>query len=192
MGEMVGITVRICVAIMALAAPSWSLPTIDELHPNDEIICLTVNKSQLLSLNVPATRVSVVAPEIADIQILDPKQILITGLSVGETSVLVWTEDEKTRAFDVCVEWNTRQIKRQLQRVMPDDAIEVTSTQHGVALNGSVSSVYSVEKAMTIAQAYAPEVVNLMNVPGVHQVMLKVRVAEVARSFRDEAGINFR
>ncbi len=168
------------------------LPTIDELVPSDEMLSLTINKSQLLSLNVPATRVSVVAPEIADVQILDPKQILITARQVGETSVIIWTEDEKMRMLDVCVDWNTQQIERQLKHIMPDDAIEVLSTNNGVALSGTVQSMYGVERAMNIAQAYSPEVVNLMEAPGVHQVMLKVKVAEVARSFRDELGINFR
>ena len=169
-----------------------TLPTIDELIPNDESLALTINKSQLLTLNVPATRVSVVAPEIADVQILDPKQILITARQVGETSVIIWTEDEKMRMIDVCVDWNTHQIERQLKHIMPDDPIEVLSTDHGVALSGEVGSIYGVERAMNIAQAYSPEVLNLMEVPGVHQVVLKVKVAEVARTFRDEFGINFR
>lgn len=182
----VGMTVLCCYSF------AGNLPTIDELIPNEENLTLTINKSQLLSLNVPATRVSVVAPEIADVQILDPKQILITARQVGETTVIVWTEDDKTRMFDVCVDWNTGQIERQLRHIMPDDAIEVISTGNGVALSGSVGSIYGVERAMNIATAYSPEVVNLMHVPGVHQVMLKVKVAEVARSFRDEFGINFR
>ncbi|MDP8245600.1 MAG: type II and III secretion system protein family protein [Candidatus Hinthialibacter antarcticus] len=182
----IGITVFCCNSF------AGNLPTIEELIPNEENLTLTINKSQLLALNVPATRVSVVAPEIADVQILDPKQILITARQVGETTVIVWTEDDKTRMFDVCVDWNTQQIERQLKHIMPDDSIEVLSTDHGVALSGSVGSIYGVERAMNIASAYSSEVLNLMEVPGVHQVMLKVKIAEVARSFRDEIGINFR
>jgi pilus assembly protein CpaC len=46
---------------------------------------------------------------------------------------------------------------------------------------------------MALAQAYAPKgkVRNLLEVGGVHQVMLEVRVAEMSRSTIKELGINF-
>ncbi|MBI1390667.1 MAG: hypothetical protein GC154_19730 [bacterium] len=184
--------IAILAIVAALSGPGYALPTIKQLLPNNETLKLTVNKSQLIKLNEPATRVSVVAPEIADVQIIDPQQILVTAKQVGETTLLVWTEDDKTRPIDVSVEWNTEQIQNRINELMPDDGIEVLSTENGVALNGAVHSIDRVEKAMDIAAAYAPSVLNLLETPGNHQVLLKVKVAEVARSFRDEKGINFR
>ncbi len=48
------------------------------------------------------------------------------------------------------------------------------------------------ERALTLAERFAPEqVVNLMQVTGVHQVMLEVRVAEMASTLRKRLGFNF-
>jgi pilus assembly protein CpaC len=47
------------------------------------------------------------------------------------------------------------------------------------------------DQAMQIAQAFVPDVINLLEVPGKHQVLLKVKVAEVARSFRENLGVDF-
>ncbi len=178
-------------ACLTSSTTAWAVPTVEQLISSSEQIEITINKSHLLTLKCPVTRVSVVAPEIADVQILEPKQILITGKAVGETSLLFWTEDEKTRMVDVSVIWNTKQIKEALQTTMPDQAIEAVSLEEGVALQGEVQSLDGAARAVEIAQSYAPKVINMLNVPGRHQVLLKVRVAEVARSFREELGFNF-
>ncbi len=169
----------------------WALPTIEELLPSNEQLELVVNKSAMVRLKQPAMRVSIVSPEIADVQILEPKQILLTARSVGETSLIVWLEDKSTRTIDVVVRWNTRLIKEAIQNTLPGEAIEVLPLDRGVVLQGQVHKIGNADRAVQIAQSYAPKVINLLEIPGVHQVLLKVKIAEVARSFRQEAGIDF-
>lgn len=178
--------------LLGAAVNAWALPTIEDLQPNTEQLSLPIHKSQLVRLTLPAERVSVVAPEIADVQIVDPRQILVTAKSVGETTLIIWTEDGRARVIDVRVQWNTSRIEESIREALPDDAVRVVSMQDGVALRGSAHSPLGVETAMEIAKAYSPKVMNLMDAPGVQQVLLKVKVAEVARSFRDERGVNFR
>ncbi len=183
----------IAVLLMALSGnrPIWATSTIEELLPNNERLELIVKKSVLVKLVSPAERVSIVATEIADVNIVDPQQILITATAVGETSLLVWTTDGNTRAIDITVRWNTEQVEETLHRLMPDEAINVESMDDGIALQGMVRSPDAVGKAMEIAQSYVPKVLNFLQVPGVQQVLLKVKIAEVASSFRDELGFNF-
>ncbi len=178
-------------ALVFSSLNAWSLPTISELLPSNEQLEIVVNKSSLVKLNQPVKRVSIVAPEIADVQIIDCKQILLTALSVGETTLLIWMEDGGLRTIDVIVRVNTRSIIEALSYTMPDEAIEVVPMNDGVALQGQVHGVNQADRAMKIANTYNANVVNLMNSPGIHQVMLKVRIAEVARTFREEIGVNF-
>ncbi|MBN2327376.1 MAG: type II and III secretion system protein family protein [Candidatus Omnitrophica bacterium] len=178
-------------AMLFFASNGWALPTIDELLPSNEQLTVVVNKSALVKLNQPVKRVSIVAPDIADVQILEEKQILVTAQSVGETTLVIWQEDGSVRTIDVIVEVNTKQLSDTLLYTMPDEAIEVVPMNQGVALRGQIQEIGKVDQAMSIASSYSEEVVNLMDVPGVHQVMLKVRIAEVARSFSEEAGVNF-
>ncbi len=189
--HVMGILAGLWVWQAAAGAAAWGLPPVCELLPNQERLEIVVKKSSIVRLQQPASRVSIVAPEIADVQILDPKQLLITAQSAGETTLIIWAEDNSTRMIDVCVRWNTRMIEETLHSTMPDEAIRVLPMEDGVILQGDVHGIGNADNAMNIASSLAPKVINLLNVPGVHQVLLKVRVAEVARSFRKEMGVNF-
>ncbi len=178
-------------AVLYAVSNGWALPTIDQLLPSTERLEIVVNKSSLVRLHQPVSRVSIVSPEIADVQVMGEKEILLTAFSVGETSLLIWMEDGTVRTVDVVVSVNTRPIAEAIQHSMPDEAIEVMPLNQGVALRGQVQGIGRVDQAVEIANSYSPSVVNLLDVPGVHQVLLKVKIAEVARTFREEAGINF-
>jgi pilus assembly protein CpaC len=169
----------------------YALPTIEDLISKHEQLKIPVNKSQLVLVKTPVTRVSIVAPEVADVQILDPKEILVSGKSVGQTSLVIWVENGQTRTIDVAVEWDTSQIQEVIRKIMPDQPIEVISLEDSIALRGQVSEIDRANQAIEIAQSFVPKVVNLLIVPGTHQVLLKVRIAEVSRSFRKEKGIGF-
>jgi pilus assembly protein CpaC len=59
----------------------------------------------------------------------------------------------------------------------------VRTANDGIVLSGTVSSSQRLQRALDLAERYAPErVSNLMSVGGVQQVMLKVRFAEMQRS----------
>ena len=57
---------------------------------------------------------------------------------------------------------------------------------------GKITSAAGLSQALNLAKAYAPEgkVQNLVEVGGVHQVMLEVRVSEISRSLTRRLGIN--
>ncbi len=60
-----------------------------------------------------------------------------------------------------------------------------------MTLSGTVSSSGSLSHALAVAEAYAPKkTVNLLEVAGVQQVMLEIRVAEMQRSMANQLGIN--
>lgn len=178
---------------LILAAQSgWTLPVLEDLIRKNEKLELFIGKSEILELGSPAERVSVVSISVADVQILEPKQLLVTASSVGETSLIVWMEGGETLTLDVAVSWNTKQIEDILQIVMPDEAVSVLSLEDGIALRGSVSDIAKSEQAVNLAKSFVPNVINLLHVPGLHQVMLKVKIAEVARSFGDEFGTDVR
>ena len=75
---------------------------------------------------------------------------------------------------------------------MPGETgIEVLASQDSIALSGTVRDADNLKKALALAEVYAPKkVLNLMSVGGVQQVMLEVRVAEMAKSVVNRMGIN--
>ncbi len=70
-------------------------------------------------------------------------------------------------------------------------SILVTASHDHITLSGTASNASNLTRAMSIAEAYAPKkVINSMQVGGVQQVMLEVRVAEMNRELIRRLGIN--
>ncbi len=75
------------------------------------------------------------------------------------------------------------EFKERLRQILPGEGIEVRTANDGIVLSGVVSSIEKLDRALSLANRYAPErVSNLMIVGGTQQVMLKVRFAEVQRT----------
>jgi pilus assembly protein CpaC len=84
---------------------------------------------------------------------------------------------------DVQVTPDVAEFKERLQQILPGERIEVRTANDGIVLSGTVSSTAKLDRALDLANRYAPDrVSNLMVVGGTQQVMLKVRFAEVNRT----------
>jgi len=85
-------------------------------------------------------------------------------------------------------------LKQKLNEMLPDEEnIQVTATNKSLTLNGRVSSAAKLSQVLAIAEGFAPKggINNLLEVAGVHQVMLEVRVAEMSKSLGQRLGFNF-
>jgi pilus assembly protein CpaC len=79
------------------------------------------------------------------------------------------------------------ELRERLREILPGEPVEVRTANAGIVLSGTVSSAFAVDRAMELAQRYAPDAVsNLMMVGGTQQVMLQVRFAEMQRTVRQE------
>jgi pilus assembly protein CpaC len=90
-------------------------------------------------------------------------------------------------------EGSPSQLKEAIYKILPEEKdIRVTPTGESVTLSGTVSSTSNLSQVMAMAESYYPKkVVNILEVGGVHQVMLEVRVAEMSRSLMRRLGVNF-
>ena len=154
---------------------------------------LGVGKSKVLDTPMPIKRASLANPDVADTVVLSPTQIYLTGKTVGVTSLTLWQDNGKMFAtFDVVVSPDLTRLKESLYRTLPDEqGIQVTANHDYVTLAGTVSNTTNLTRALGIAEAYAPKkVTNLLQVGGVQQVMLEVRVAEMNRELIRRLGVN--
>jgi pilus assembly protein CpaC len=79
------------------------------------------------------------------------------------------------------------ELRERLREILPGEPVEVRTANDGIVLSGTVSSGQAVDRAMQLAERYAPgNVSNLMMVGGSQQVQLQVRFAEMQRSVRQE------
>jgi pilus assembly protein CpaC len=91
------------------------------------------------------------------------------------------------------VESSPSQLKETLYRILPEEKdVKIAMAQDHVTLSGRVSSTSNLSQVLAISESFYPKkVINLLEVSGVHQVMLEVRVAEMSRSLIRRLGFNF-
>lgn len=155
---------------------------------------LTLGKSKVLDLPVPIKRASLANPEVADTVVLSPTQIYLTGKATGITNLTLWNESGKMMGmYDVVIAPDVTRLKENFHKALPEEkGILVTASHDHITLSGTASSANNLSRALSIAEAYAPKkVINSLQVGGVQQVMLEVRVAEMNRELIKRLGINF-
>ncbi len=158
-------------------------------------IDVTIGKSQVIEVKEPFDRVSVTDPNIADVFVIKPNQILINGKAVGVTSLVVFYPD-KTQFFDLVVQTDLELLRERLKQIIPRDMIEVRPAQDAIILHGAVSSEEMIDATGQVAAVFAPEgkVINLLTLTDVkpQEILIQIVVAEVLRNALKELGFSFR
>ncbi|MDM7932854.1 type II and III secretion system protein family protein [Tabrizicola sp.] len=143
-----------------------------------------MNRAVVVESDVPFAELSIANPGIADISTLSDRSIYVLGKAPGRTTLtLLSPEGALISNVDVHVTPDIAEFKERLQQILPGEPIEVRTANDGIVLSGQVSSTAKLDRALDLANRYAPDrVSNLMVVGGTQQVMLKVRFAEMSRT----------
>lgn len=147
-------------------------------------LAVPMNRAVVVESETPFAELSIANPAIADISTLSDRTIYVLGKAPGRTTLTLLGPDGRLIAnVDVQVAPDVAELKERLQQILPGERIEVRTANDGIVLSGVVSSIQKLDRALDIANRYAPNrVSNLMMVGGTQQVMLKVRFAEMNRS----------
>jgi pilus assembly protein CpaC len=155
---------------------------------------LISKKSIILRSTKPVKRISEPAADIAEAIALSPHEIYITGKGAGTTNLILWLDEGLSAIYDLEVEYDVAALKQKLHEVLPNEEdIRVYATNDSITLAGKISNTANLSQALALAESYAlkGKVKNLLEVGGVHQVMLEVRVAEMSRNLIRRFGVNF-
>jgi pilus assembly protein CpaC len=162
-------------------------------------LLLTVGKSVVIDNALPLERVSVGFGDIAEGTAISPHQLLLNAKTPGVTSLIIWQEGGTRRFFDITVvasnslaDRRIDGIKRELERELPGQSVNLSFENETVFLRGTVKDVASADRAVSIA-ATLGKTVNLLYVdvpPPEAQILLRVKFASVDRSTRTQLGLN--
>ncbi|MEM0937455.1 MAG: type II and III secretion system protein family protein [Pseudomonadota bacterium] len=143
-----------------------------------------MNKAVVVESDTPFAELSIANPGIADISTLSETSIYVLGRAPGRTTLtLLNPEGRLITNVEVQVTADVGELKERLREVLPGEQVEVRPANDGIVLSGTVSTSQAIDRALQLANRYAPDrVSNLMQVGGTQQVMMKVRFAEMARS----------
>jgi len=152
-----------------------------------------VNKSQVLRADRPYTKALIGNPDIADIVPISSTSVYVLGKKSGTTSLTLYDHSNRLIAVvDIVVGPDVMTLKRQLAELIPGDSIAAHISNDSIVLEGMVPNSVAADRAVQIAETYAPgKVVNLLSIGSAQQVMLEVRFAEVKRSALQNLGVNW-
>lgn len=144
------------------------------------------------ALNTPwvIKRVSVANPATADVEVLDPTELLVVAKSVGNTDLIIWGEDDQVWSTVIRVEVDLDKINAELTRLFPRTGAAVARTSDTYFATGLMERAEQVRQLHDFLAVSNIKFVDMTELAGVPQVQLKVRIAEVNRVAIRNMGIN--
>ena len=119
-------------------------------------ITVTVNKSMVFRLAERAKRVSVSQPEVADVLVVAPSQLLINGKNVGTTSLIIFDDKGGVSNYDLIVAPDISALRTQLRSVFPNETVEISTSGPSLVLRGEVSNEVVYDRVLEIVATYLP------------------------------------
>lgn len=147
-------------------------------------IKVSLNRAIVMESDESFAELSVANPGVADVAALSDRTIYVLGKAPGRTTLTLLGADGRLLTnVEVHVSPDLAEFKERLREILPKERIDVRTANDGIVLSGVATGTQSLARAVELAERYAPgRVTNLLTVGGSHQVMLKVRFAEMNRS----------
>ncbi|MBI3469274.1 MAG: pilus assembly protein N-terminal domain-containing protein [Planctomycetes bacterium] len=166
-------------------------PLIQKIDSATQRMELIVNSSRILSLDQKIPTAQVNNPDILGMEALSATQVQIYGKKAGYTQVNLFTEDNQVFTVDVIVHPDARELQMLLESQFPNATLQVRPLATSVMISGYVDYPEHASRIIEMAQDYYPKVITNLTVSGVQQVLLKVKVMEVARTDLRTLGIDW-
>ena len=181
--------------IPAVAADYRPIPPVAaDGQINARFLSLGIGKSIVIDLPRDIKDVLVADPKIANAVVRSAQRAYIIGAAIGQTNIVFFdSAGQQIAAYDIAVKRDLNGARAALKQTLPNSDITIDGLGDGIILTGTVASPIEAQQAGDLAARLAggPEkVVNSIVVRGRDQVMLKVTVAEVARSIIKQLGID--
>jgi pilus assembly protein CpaC len=161
---------------------------------NARFLALGIGKSVVIDLPRDIKDVLVADPKIANAVVRSAQRAYIIGAAVGQTNIVFFdAAGLQIAAYDIAVKRDLNGVRAALKQALPNADIQIEGVGNGVMLSGSAASPIEAQQAGDLATKLvgtADQVINSIVVRGRDQVMLKVTVAEVARSIIKQLGID--
>jgi pilus assembly protein CpaC len=177
-----------------VASDYRAVPVAADGQMNARFLALGIGKSVVIDLPRDIKDVLVADPKIANAVVRSAQRAYIIGAAVGQTNIVFFdSAGQQIAAYDIAVKRDLNGVRAALKATLPNADIQIEGVGDGVILSGSAASPIEAQQANDLAARLvggADKVVNSIVVRGRDQVMLKVTVAEVARSIIKQLGID--
>lgn len=196
---------------LAAAGAMFSLPQLRAQPVSDvrygedgkksQSISIGAGKSVVIDLPRDAAEVVVGNPSVANVVVRTPRRFYLMAGNQGQTTVFVLdAEGRRFATYEVSVGRDVGELAPLLKAAVPNSQINPRTVNDTIILTGYVSSAADAQRAVDIARGFvarkaesgenSSNVINALTLRGEDQVMLKVVVAEVARTVLKQLGVS--
>ena len=162
--------------------------------PVHQRLILPLDKAAIVQIDADARDVLVSNPEIVDAVVRTPRRIFLLAMKAGQTNAFFFdAAGHQLLSLDIRVEKDVTDLNHLIRSELPGSAVKVSAMNDNVVLTGKVANAMASNRAQDIAARFAGDpakVVNMLQISGSEQVMLKVRIAEVQRQVAKQLGID--
>jgi pilus assembly protein CpaC len=139
------------------------------------------------------TKANILAPDVADVIPLGTNDLLLTAKKSGSTQLIIWDENGNTTITNIEVATQVVMLQKRMTALFPESSIKVEDVNGTITLTGQVHDLDTARQSEMVALPYAAgnKIVDLLEIGGGQQVMLKVKFAEVSKQAEQTLGFNF-
>lgn len=190
-------------ALIPAGRPAWGQPANPAAAPVQHAggsgtrdLPLTVGKSLVVESPVTIQRVAVGDSKTAEAIAVSPREVLVNGKAVGDTSLIIWQQGGNRLLFDLRVRPSNSKleaVRHEIERELPGQDVTINVEDTSVYVRGTVADMLSAERVMALAATLGKPVDLLrVKVPATEQqILLKVRFADVDRTVSQDLGVSF-
>ncbi len=183
-------------------------------------IVLPFGKSAIIDLPADARDILISNPQIADATVRTSRRAYVIGRALGQTNIFFFDAAGRQIAnVEIRVEPDVAPLNELLHRHAPSSNITAEAVNASVVLSGTARNAADANQAVSLARTFlgiaggegggegarsggpqspgtptlggtAPRIVNLIQVQGSEQVLVRVRVVEMSRTLVRQLGIN--
>jgi pilus assembly protein CpaC len=190
----IALVVALAATLLLMAGDAYAQDRVIQIAGNTHtaMVTVTLGKSQDVRTGSSFVDVMVGDPDVADVNPLTDHTLSILGKKIGTTRVQVYAEGKKLIGiFDVEVNYDISRLTNELKRRFAGSHLQASSVNGRIMLSGEVTDATTLDKAVTIARQFGPEIINSVSVMSPQQVMLEVRFIEISRNAGRELGVQW-
>ncbi|HOB75037.1 MAG TPA: pilus assembly protein N-terminal domain-containing protein [Phycisphaerae bacterium] len=109
----------------------------------------------LIDVNRPVRRAAIGGEGIAEVSVLSPRQIMLSGKTLGTTNLILWDEDDNQVIYNITVQPDLGPLRDAIATAAPGAQVEVIPMGSKIVLRGSVPDVDTCEHILKLAEAFA-------------------------------------
>lgn len=168
----------------------------------DHIVSVMLGKAEMVEIDGEVADLLVANPSIVDVMAVRSNRLYLVGTTLGDTNIMALDEEGNIlKRINVHVQMDVEKLEAMIAELYPDEDVTVRALTDQVVLTGEVSTPSVANSIANLVGHYAGEIqnldnrpidqiiVNMLNVRGEQQVMLRVKIVEASRSALKDLGM---